>query len=131
MRWPRPAVLGAVGLPLAAVGLAVWDPARHGGPALCPWRAVTGTSCPGCGLTRAGGALLRGRLDEAVHLHPLVLLVAAQVVLVWVMALWALRRRPIRSTSPPAWVTPVMVVEVLLFVGVWGTRLASGSLPAA
>lgn len=32
-----------------------------GGPVLpCPWRAVTGLPCPGCGMTRSTLALLRG-----------------------------------------------------------------------
>ena len=40
-----------------AGGVALWDPARRGGPGLCPYRFVTGHNCPGCGLTRSVGAL--------------------------------------------------------------------------
>jgi hypothetical protein len=123
--------LGAFGIPLAAVGIAAWDPERNGGPPLCPFHAATGTACPGCGLTRAAGALLRGRVDDAVHIHPLIIVVALQVALLWVVSVAVLvRPRPPRS-QPPAWVMPLAIAETLLFVGVWGTRLVSGSLPTA
>jgi hypothetical protein len=116
------------GLPLAAAGMALWDPARHGGPPLCPWRALTGVACPGCGITRAAGALLRGRWDDAVHLHPLVLPVVVQLALVWILALAGTRLR----RQPPAWVTPALLaVNGAVFVAVWGLRLGAGSLPTA
>jgi hypothetical protein len=120
----------AVAIPLAAVGLAAWDPARHGGPPLCPWRALTGVACPGCGMTRAAGALLRGRWSEALHLHPLVLVVAAQVLVGWVIAMRVIRRGTERRRRPPDWVTPVVLgANAIVFVAVWGLRWADGSLP--
>jgi hypothetical protein len=139
MKLARAAV---VGLPLVAAGVALWDPARHGGPPLCPWRAITGVACPGCGLTRASGALLQGRFGEAVDLHPLVIVVAAQLAALWIVALVATQRaqpqviasraphRPRRE--PPAWVIPGLVaVNSLLLVAVWSARLVGGSLPTA
>src|SRR5262245_32964776 len=38
---------------------------------LCPFAIVTHHPCPGCGLTRAGLALLRGDVVTAFHFHPL------------------------------------------------------------
>jgi hypothetical protein len=38
---------------------------------ICPFANLTGQPCPGCGLTRATLALLLGRFDQAVQLHPL------------------------------------------------------------
>ncbi len=38
---------------------------------LCPMAGLLGIPCPGCGLTRAGLALLRGDVSTALHLHPL------------------------------------------------------------
>jgi hypothetical protein len=43
---------------------------------LCPLAGVLGIPCPGCGLTRATLALLHGDFRRAVHLHPLVLVIA-------------------------------------------------------
>lgn len=38
---------------------------------LCPMATVTGIPCPGCGLTRATLALVRGDFARAFALHPL------------------------------------------------------------
>ena len=42
---------------------------------LCVLRLFTGLPCPGCGLTRASAALLRGDLSASLHYHPLLGLV--------------------------------------------------------
>ncbi len=42
----------------------VIDP--RGGPTLCPFKAITGLDCPGCGATRALHFVLRGDLVTAV-----------------------------------------------------------------
>ena len=36
----------------------------------CTFADVTGIPCPGCGLTRAGSALLRGDWQSALQFHP-------------------------------------------------------------
>lgn len=46
---------------------------------LCPVAIVARQPCPGCGLTRATLAVLRGDLHEAIHLHPLVFVVTPVV----------------------------------------------------
>jgi hypothetical protein len=116
-----------VGLPLAAVVVAAWDPARNGGPALCPFRGVTGIPCPGCGLTRAAGALMRGRVDDALHAHPLIVLLVVQLGVVWALLTFG-RDRLHRL---PRWVTPAaLILNGAIFVAVWGVRLATGSLDA-
>ena len=68
-RAPRAAVVAAI--ILVALGLAVaWLQASHEGPVVCPFRVVTGLPCPTCGLVRATGSLLHGRIGEAVRTNP-------------------------------------------------------------
>ena len=38
---------------------------------LCPFRQMTGFSCPGCGMTRACRAFLTGDIRGAFYYHPL------------------------------------------------------------
>uniref|UniRef100_Q01UY2 DUF2752 domain-containing protein n=1 Tax=Solibacter usitatus (strain Ellin6076) TaxID=234267 RepID=Q01UY2_SOLUE len=38
---------------------------------VCAFRWLTGYPCPLCGLTHAVFALAKGRIGEAIHLHPL------------------------------------------------------------
>lgn len=114
-------------VPIAlAGGLALWDPARRGGPSLCPYRLVTGHNCPGCGLTRSAGAFLRGRWDEALSWHALgpVFLIEALVVCVAFVALGQRLRDRF-----PSWLAPALVVvnAVALFA-VWVVRTSSGQI---
>ncbi len=39
-------------------------------PFFCPFRALTGIECPGCGMTRAFVAAAAGDFAEAIHLNP-------------------------------------------------------------
>lgn len=36
----------------------------------CPFKYLTGYDCPGCGFQRSFLALLRGNLQESLHLYP-------------------------------------------------------------
>jgi hypothetical protein len=61
------------------VALALVDPTD--GPPLCPFKAVTGLDCPGCGGTRAVHQLLTGHLGAAVSFN--VLAVLALPFILW------------------------------------------------
>jgi hypothetical protein len=70
--------LGAVGraaLPLLLLGVVAFIDLP-----LCPSRCLFGIPCPGCGLTRATIALLRGELVAALRYHPLAPLLAPLVI---------------------------------------------------
>ena len=36
----------------------------------CPYKAMTGIDCPGCGMQRAVIELLKGNLSESLYLYP-------------------------------------------------------------
>ena len=61
-------------LATAAVYLFVFEPGKNGFFPLCPFRALTGFTCPGCGSTRAMHQLLHGHFLAAFMLSPLMLL---------------------------------------------------------
>jgi hypothetical protein len=99
--------LTASGLGLLA--LAVYPPTRWAFWPRCVMHELTGWHCPGCGLSRAGCALLRGEPAAAFHHHPVFWLLAAPVSAYAayhaVYALWHDRVSPLRA---PAYAVPVL-----------------------
>lgn len=55
----------------ALTALAIADPATNPLFPPCPWRAVTGWLCPGCGSARAIHALMHGHVGAALYANPL------------------------------------------------------------
>jgi hypothetical protein len=68
---------GALALLLAPL---VYAPYVEHGPVLCPWHGLLGLPCPGCGLTRAFCALVRGDVRAALALNALSLPLFATLV---------------------------------------------------
>ncbi len=97
----RGALLAAGAAGCLAVGLL--DPSTAPFPA-CPWRALTGIDCPGCGATRALHALLRGDVATAVDHNVLLvaLVVVAAVGVVVAATRRAARRPPLRVADVPS-----------------------------
>ncbi|HMS77523.1 DUF2752 domain-containing protein [Gordonia sp. (in: high G+C Gram-positive bacteria)] len=86
------AAAGIVGIGVASVA----SPAHiEDGPILCPFRLMTGLSCPGCGLTRSWVYTMHG--DWAAALGANIfgpLLIVAVVVLTAVVVARRIRSRP-------------------------------------
>lgn len=89
----------------------------------CPFRALTGWSCPLCGGTRMGAALLDGQIATAFALNP-VALVALTVVGVLGL-LWAVEVAGGLAVRPPRMVSSVLRrVPSLVWLGA-GLTLAA------
>ena len=68
----RSTVLAIWGLLVAgAVYVFSFEPGKTGFFPLCPFRLLTGLTCPGCGSTRAMHQLLHGHIQAAFMLNPL------------------------------------------------------------
>lgn len=92
-RAPGREVVRLLGVTAAAVGaaavLATVDPNESGHYPTCPFLAVSGWWCPGCGSLRATHALLHGDVVTAVERNPLAVVLLPLVVVAWVA--WVLR----------------------------------------
>lgn len=106
-------------------GLAAFP--AQGGPTICPFALVTGVACPGCGLTRAAAALMRGDLVAAWEFHPLILLALAWAAGAWVVGY--LRRRGEMVHLPSRIISRLLNLTALALVATWLIRLATGALP--
>ncbi len=107
------AVAGAA-VALAAL-LAVVDPGQPGHYPLCPFRAVTGLDCPGCGTLRAVHELATGHPLAALDQNALAVLFLPVLLLAWVGWL----RRSWRGAARPAPHPPFVPVAVLVVVLLW------------
>lgn len=99
----RGPLLTAAGLGAATLALVVRDPHRHGSWGLCPFKAITGWDCPGCGGLRAVNDLGHGQLVEAAHSNLLFVSSLPLLLGVWLLAVergWT--GRPPRRLSPRA-----------------------------
>jgi len=97
---------------------------------LCPLASTFGIPCPGCGLTRATLALLRGDIHAALRFHPLVWLLAPLFVVAMVATFIELVRAPEtqRAERRPwlsARATSLLAASALvLTLAVWLLRFA-------
>lgn len=57
-----------------AAYLYIFEPGKTGFFPGCPFRALTGLTCPGCGVTRALHHILHGHFETAFTLNPLLLI---------------------------------------------------------
>ena len=98
------------------------------GYTVCAFRRLTGIPCPGCGLTRAMGALARGELLLALHFHPFAPLVLGEAAALWgAIGAAVVRQRPV--ALPSKLVERIVVWQTAAFLALWLGRLATGTLP--
>ena len=114
----RKSVLAFLALGLCAIGgftvLAVLDPAQSGLFPPCPFHALTGLHCPGCGSLRAIQQFLQGHLAQAVRLNAIAVVSLPFIGVLFLRdapVLARLRGRPARRLHPAvSWVTLVVVL---------------------
>ena len=113
--------------PFFAVGALTLAQGFEDTPTMCPFALATGMACPGCGMTRAAGQLLRGDFGAAVAYHPLIPAIALLTTVGW--GWFVLRRtgrvRPMSNRT----LNGVLIATAVALVAVWVIRLATGSLP--
>lgn len=111
---------------LGVAALLALNPTDNG-PTICPIALLTGVACPGCGMTRAASALLKGNVPLALEYHPLIPLIAGLTIAGWSWSMLhrAGRVRPI----PNRLLNLVLIGTAVSLVAVWVLRFAAGTLP--
>lgn len=108
------ALLALAGL----VALFVLDPARSPVFPPCPFHAMTGLHCPGCGTLRALHQLLHGNLLAALGLNPLTVLLLPPIAYSFLSGMVRVvsgRAAP-RVLLPAAWIWTLLGVIVLFWI---------------
>ena len=107
-------------LTIAAAGvyLYIFEPGKSGYFPFCPFRALTGLNCPGCGTTRSLHQLLHGNLTSAFKLNPL--LIIALPFLFWALARYtnsAIAGGPPRTANlKPQYVWPIVGLVICFWI---------------
>ncbi len=114
-----------IGLGAAAFVTAGLTASSDDGIVLCPFRRCTGGYCPGCGMTRSAGKLIRGDVLGSWHHHPFLMLGLVQAVVVG--SLWATGSRWWHEIERhQAW---LLGANAALLAGIWLARMGSGDIP--
>ncbi|HEX2145858.1 MAG TPA: DUF2752 domain-containing protein [Glycomyces sp.] len=111
----RFAWVGPPAVAISAAGVIAYvaqvDPSQAGSYPTCPFLAITGWHCPGCGSLRMIHALAHGDLLDALSMN---LFAVAMLPLLafwflrWTAESWGLRERS-RTLAHPAWVWTLLV----------------------
>ena len=114
----RPLTVALIWLSLAAgaIYLFIFEPGKTGFFLKCPFRALTGFTCPGCGSTRGLHHLLHGDPVAAFQLNPLFLV--ALPFLLYALVRYSnavIRRRPLQTNQLQPKYIWVLFVAVLSF----------------
>ena len=112
--------VAAVGLVVAGavVVLFVFDPATRSVYPSCPFRALTGLHCPGCGTLRAIHQLMHGDLSAALALNPLMVLCLPPLAYAAATSAvrWTTGRNVPRMFVPAFWIWTLGVVVILYWI---------------
>jgi hypothetical protein len=113
------ALLIWVTLAVGSIYLFIFEPGKTGFFPACPFRALTGFTCPGCGSTRGLHRLLHGDVVAAFELNPL--LVVSLPFLLYALLRYtnaAVRGRPFhpdRLNAKYIWALLVVILSFWVF----------------
>lgn len=125
----RPRIAAFAGLSAALVALAIWRPSDHGIP-VCGFRLSAGVACPGCGMTRAVAALVKGDAAASVKYHAFAPVVVLGGALAWLaLALGLATGRNFIPDLNTRVTTIAVLTLVGLFIAYWLVRLWQGTAP--
>lgn len=99
-----------------AVYLFVFEPGKSGFFPPCVFRALTGFTCPGCGITRALHQALHGHLINAFTLNPLFFVLSPILLFGFLRySVTVMRGRVLRHNVAPASLLYALFFAILSF----------------
>jgi hypothetical protein len=111
-------------LAVGTIYLFIFEPGKSGFFPVCPFRALTGFTCPGCGSTRGLHRLLHGDVVTAFELNPL--MVVALPFLLYALLRYttsAVTGRPLQRNRLSAKYIWMLFVVIMCFWVFRNTRL--------
>jgi len=106
----------AAGVVTAAATLYRFSPQEYSFYPRCPFFALTGHYCPGCGATRAAAELLHGHLAAALHFNAAVTLLLPFVIAYFALIYrTALLHNRFAWPSVPSWSWKLAVAVLAVF----------------
>jgi len=106
----------AAGMVAAAASLYRFSPQEYSFYPRCPFFALTGRYCPGCGATRAAAELLHGHFASAMHFNAAVTLLLPFTIAYFALIYWrTLRHNRIEWPSLPSWSWKFAVALLAVF----------------
>lgn len=120
-KWALLGPLGALaGVSAAFLYVGAVDPNEQGHYPTCPFLAMTGLYCPGCGGLRMAHAVGNGQFGEAVGLNLLAFALLPVAAILWVQwTVSAARGRPFESRL----ISPMIIIAVSVIVVIfWVVR---------
>ncbi len=123
MKWAATGLAALLGLVLFHF-LEFADNANN---SLCFSRRFLHFSCPGCGLTRAFGAIADFRPKAALVYHPLAPVFVLEAILIWIG--WGLVLARLVPAPSNRLANRFLFLQLFLLLGVYVVRLATGTLP--
>jgi hypothetical protein len=106
----------AAGVVTAAATLYRFSPQEYSFYPRCPFFALTGHYCPGCGATRAAAELLHGHLAAALHFNAAVTLLLPFAIAYFALIYrTALLHNRFAGPSVPSWSWKLAVAVLAVF----------------
>lgn len=111
---PLTVMLGWLAIVTGAVYVYVFEPGRTGFFPICPFRALTGFTCPGCGTTRALHHLFHGDFLAAFQLNPFTMILLPILFAVFIRhTVKVMRAQPIKGNQlAPVYIWMLFIVTV-------------------
>lgn len=97
-------------------------------PIGCPFKAITGYPCPGCGGTRALIALLHGHIWEAIMINPLsvLLILFAVAAPVWLFIDCYRGTHTLKKLMRSPWPASALIITALIILANWIWNICKG-----